>query len=102
MTAALARRLARLESATSDLQRPALVLLGAAGHDIETLVGIDGLEDHPRMDSEDFNDYLDRIEAHLRATRGRVGALLTFARFHGDDAPDAPPNTEVSGTVPSG
>ena len=101
MTGALARRLSRLESATFDEQRPVLVLLGAAGHDIETLVGIDGLEDHPRMDSEDFDDYLDRIGAHLRATRGRVGALLTFARFPGDDAPDALPHTEAPSPVPS-
>lgn len=67
-----------------------------AGHDIETLVGIDGLGDHPRMDGEDFSDYLDRIEAHLRATRGRALPLVTFARFPGDDAPDAPRDTDAA------
>lgn len=101
MTAALARRLARLESAKPAVQRPVLVLLGAAGHDIETLVGIDGLEDHPRMDGEDFDDYLDRIEAHLRATRNRVGPLVTFAYFSADDKPDSPREPDADAEVQS-
>ncbi len=97
MTSALARRISRLERVTPDVQRPALVLLGAVGHNIETLVGIDGLEDHPRMDGEDFGDYLDRIESHLRATRGQAPTFVTFACFSADDKPDAPDEPAETG-----
>ena len=87
---ALSKRLARLEAVTVEGLRPALVLLHGVGFDAESLVGVDGLEDHPRLEGESAGDYIARLEAHLRATRRRALPLVSFARYPGDDAPDAP------------
>ncbi|QCB46623.1 hypothetical protein [Hydrogenophaga sp. PAMC20947] len=87
---ALSNRLARLEQATPDGPRPVLVLIFGVGFDRETLTGVDGLEDHPRINGEGVDDYIARLEVHLRATRGRALPFVGFAQCGLDDVPDAP------------
>lgn len=94
MTAALNRRLARLEQITSHGQCPALLLLHGEGFDPKSLVAVDGLEDHPRMEGESAGEFIARLEAHLRATRGRSLPLVTFARYSDADKPDSPSEDE--------
>jgi hypothetical protein len=85
----LAKRVARLEKVEPDVSRPSLVVVHGVGFDPDSLTGVDGV-DLPRLDDESADEFIVRLEAHVRATRGRMGALITFARYGDDDAPNAP------------
>jgi len=91
---ALVKRVARLEQAEPAGQRPALVLIHGQGFDPDSLIGVDGIE-LQREEDESASAYLARLEAHLRAVRGRALPLVTFAVYPGDDAPDKPDATAV-------
>jgi len=84
--AMLGRRIMRLEQALPmpDKQRAALVLVGGAGRDAERLVGAVGVN-VPRQPGEPLQAFLDRLEAHVRATRPRALPLVAFAQYSDDD-----------------
>lgn len=91
---ALAKRVARLERAEPNGPRPALVILQGDGFDEDSLTGVDGIAT-PRQEGESVRDYIARLEADLRATRGRVLPFVGFVRYGDDDEPDTPPASEV-------
>lgn len=81
----LAKRVARLEKAEPDELRPVLVLLHGVGHDPESIVGVGGFEQYPRLEGETAAVYLERFEAILRSTRGSALPVVGFATYPGDD-----------------
>lgn len=84
----LAKRIARLERAEPDEQRPALVIIHGEGFDPDSMTGVDGI-DLPRLDGERAGDYVARLGAHLRADRGRA-LPVCFAQYGPEDVPDGP------------
>lgn len=95
MTAALNRRIAALESALPDGTQPALVIVYADYIDREALSGVDGIC-LLRLADETVVDFLARLEAHVRAERGRALPFVGFANYGPDDAPDAPPEPDTT------
>ena len=92
---AIEKRLTRLEKAAPHGPSPVLVLVHGVGFEWETLTGVDGLEDHPRAEGESVEDYIARLEEHLKATRGRALPYVGFAQHGVDDLPDAPPDVDA-------
>jgi hypothetical protein len=88
MTAAMSRRITRLEQSTPEGARPVLVLVGQEGHEPDTLTGCDAFPDHPRGEGEPADAYIERLEALTRETRGRALPMVSFARFGPLDLPD--------------
>lgn len=92
MSKALAKRVARLEQATSD-PAASLVVVYGEGFDAEAdMTGVDGV-DLPRLAGESVGDYVARLGAHLRAECGRA-LPVCFARYGDDDEPDGPPDSD--------
>lgn len=89
------KRIAALERTARPRNAPAVELIHAAGFDPEGVIGADGVDCH-RGDGEPLADFLARLDAQVRADRGRALPLVTFATYPGDVAPDAPaPTHEV-------
>jgi len=86
---ALSKRIARLEQATPEGPRTALVLVHGEGFDPDSLTGVDGI-DLCREAGESASAFLARLDAYLRATRGRALPLISYARYCDADMPDAP------------
>jgi len=86
---ALAKRVSQLERAVPDCANPALIIVHLAGRDQETIVAVDNV-DLLREAGESTCAFLSRLAVRVRAERGRVGPLITFAVYPGDDAPDSP------------
>ena len=92
---ALSKRIARLEQAVPDDGSPALIIVHLAGRDQETIVAVDNVDLHREAD-ESTSAFLSRLAVRVRAERGRVGPLITFAVYSGDDAPDGPPEPDAT------
>lgn len=93
MSAALAKRVARLEQATPDSTASPVVILYGEGFDTEAdMTGVDGV-DLPRLAGESVAAFLSRLEAHFRA-EGRRAMPVCFARYGDADEPDAPPKLD--------
>lgn len=76
------KRVANLERNAEPLpEQQALVLILRAKHDDSEVVGVHGLDDVPRNFGEGYSDYLDRLDLHLRATRGRALPVVAFCRY---------------------
>ena len=86
MSAAMLGRLAKLErTAPTDGPRPALILVHCLGRDPADLIGVTGL-DVRRLPGELVQQFLGRLEAHIRATRGKHIPLVAFAIYRDDVA----------------
>ena len=83
MSAALKQRLARLEGHAPPEHRQALLVLHGDGHDPCEIIGVYGIN-VPRMANESAADFMARLEAHIRATRGRALPFVGFAQYKDD------------------
>ena len=84
--ATLESRIMRLERVLPmpNKQRNALILVTEVGRDPDSLIGLYG-QDLRRLPNETVEDFIDRMEAHLRATRGQSLPLIAFAQYLGDE-----------------
>ncbi|NDH51840.1 MAG: hypothetical protein EBY24_07590 [Betaproteobacteria bacterium] len=73
------RRIAAVEGAAAGHTPSALILLGSAGRDLQSMIGIDHV-DFPRQEGERLKAFISRVEEHLNATRGLYSPMVTFAR----------------------
>lgn len=91
----LSKRITQLEHAVPDCTSPALIIVHLAGRDQETIVAVDHVDLHRNAD-ESTSDFLSRLAVQVRADRGRVGPLITFAVYPGDDLPDGPSESDTA------
>lgn len=86
MSAAAESRLMRLERAmlVQPRHRDALCIVHAAYRDPGELVGVYGLNVH-RLAHESTDDFLERLDLHVRETRGRALPFVGLARYADDD-----------------
>lgn len=56
----LDKRITQLEKAELDRPRRAVVILGLEGNNLETMTGLDCAPDHPRLDGESVDAYLEK------------------------------------------
>jgi len=84
---ALGCRVMRLERAmlVQPKQQDALVIVHAAYRDPGDLVGVYGLNDVPRLAHESAQDFINRLEKHVRAMRGRALPFVGLARYLDDN-----------------
>lgn len=84
MSTAMRNRLARLEgSSTPREHRQALVVIHGTAHDTESMIGVMGIN-VPRLMGESVADFMDRLETHVRATRGNALPFIGFAQYSDD------------------
>ena len=78
----LKRRICALEQAIPARDAPVLVIMGCVGRSNDEMVGITGLM--PRMAGEAVTAYIERLERHIRKTRGRRVPYVGLALFADD------------------
>ena len=79
----LKRRICALEQSTPPRDAPMLVIIGCVGRDNDELIGVTGLS-LPRLAHETAQEFIARLEAHIRKTRGRRVPYIGLALFADD------------------
>ena len=84
MTTTFMKRIKRLEGDTTPREhRQALLVIHGTDNDPDSLIGVYGLN-VPRMVGESAGDFMARLEAHVRATRGNALPFVGIAAYDTD------------------
>ena len=83
ISSSLKRRICALEQAIPARDAPVLVILGCVGRSSDEMVDVYGLN-VPRLAGEVVTAYIERLERHIRKTRGRRVPFVGLALYADD------------------